>query len=210
MAMEAEADMDYLHEEEPPLETLRRVWLNEYAAPEILQYHEEFVASIMAIVHEQQAIIANLEASVDEMTTWSVNIYRLEVERILYVMKSYLRIRLQKIEKHAMAIMSSDMRDWLSDAEKKFANGLLTMTEDAFTSSFLKTLPAKFASMSEEPMIPKPLLTNHVFCKPREDCGEIRKHELDDAVIPLRANDIYALPYVLVRDFVHDGKVDLI
>lgn len=45
----------------------------------------------------------------------------MEVERVKFALKSYLRTRLAKIEKHLLYIIEKDCSDLLSEAEMQFA-----------------------------------------------------------------------------------------
>ncbi len=56
---------------------------------------------------------------------FTVNIYRMELERVKFVMKSYLRIRLAKIERNLIYIIEKDRSELLSEAEKIFAFNIL-------------------------------------------------------------------------------------
>ena len=45
----------------------------------------------------------------------------MELERVKFVVKSYLRVRLAKIERHIIYIIEKDRSELLSEAEKIFA-----------------------------------------------------------------------------------------
>ena len=56
---------------------------------------------------------------------FNINIYKMEVERVKFVMKSYLRARLAKIERHIVYIIEKDRSELLSESEKIFAFNIL-------------------------------------------------------------------------------------
>ena len=50
-----------------------------------------------------------------------LNILRMEMERVKYLLKSYLRSRIVKIEKHLLYIVEKDQAHLLSEAEMEYA-----------------------------------------------------------------------------------------
>lgn len=56
---------------------------------------------------------------------FNINIYKMEVERVKFIMKSYLRARLAKIERHIVYIIEKDRSELLSESEKIFAFNIL-------------------------------------------------------------------------------------
>ncbi|KAG0478439.1 hypothetical protein HPP92_013158 [Vanilla planifolia] len=74
---------------------LKKVWRNEKAAPEILH----FEAGLVQRAREQ---IQLLEETVEELTEIRsddivVSLYQMDLDRALFLLRSYLRIRLQKV-----------------------------------------------------------------------------------------------------------------
>ena len=61
-----------------------------------------------------------------------VNIYKMELERVKFIMKSYLRTRLTKIERHLVYIIEKDRSELLSEAEKIFAFNILESRKTHF------------------------------------------------------------------------------
>ena len=73
-------------------EKLVRAWINEKCAPELLQYQELLVLNLLEMCEMQSLNVENVQkGSIQE------NILELEIERILYFIRSYLKIRLAKV-----------------------------------------------------------------------------------------------------------------
>ena len=70
------------------------------------------------------------QTDVDDRFT--VNIYKMELERVKFIMKSYLRTRLAKIERHLVYIIEKDRSELLSEAEKIFAFNILESRKTHF------------------------------------------------------------------------------
>jgi GINS complex subunit 4 len=76
-------------------EQLKKAWCAEQFSPEILHYEGELVE-----VHLRR--LAEMERSLDVTFTtpdqkFLGNIYEMEMERIKYVLKSYLKLRIKKV-----------------------------------------------------------------------------------------------------------------
>jgi len=70
-----------------------------------------------------------------------MNIYKMELERVKFVMKSYLRVRLAKIERNLIYIIEKDRSELLSEAEKIFAFNILENRKKHFQQSFFEKVP---------------------------------------------------------------------
>ncbi len=80
---------------ESSVQKLKRAWINETCAPEILPYEEDLVETIRNQLGQQEQSIA--DASTQENEQFMVNLYKMEVERVKYMLRCYLRVRLSKV-----------------------------------------------------------------------------------------------------------------
>ncbi|XP_020596513.1 DNA replication complex GINS protein SLD5 isoform X1 [Phalaenopsis equestris] len=182
--MEAETDVDLL----------KRAWRNEKAAPEILQ----FEAGLVQRVREQ---IQLLEETVEEFTEnrsddLVVSLYQMDLDRALFLLRSYLRIRLQKIEKYMIHISKTNLWNRLSEQEQRFAKRCIDIMENHLEQTVLSRLPYGYQSMlkqsissEEDDMVPEPQLDTFVFCKAKNNVGAF---QLDDIIID--KNMIFLVP----------------
>ncbi|KAF9423620.1 GINS complex subunit [Podila epigama] len=100
---------------------LTQAWINERSAPEILKYEAEAVQGLVAKCDEQQGIIDELDTGNDATIIISI-LYQTELERIKFVLRSYLRTRISKIELHCQFILKDiSSRRKLSKAELTYA-----------------------------------------------------------------------------------------
>ena len=93
----------------------------------------------------------------------------MELERIKFTLKSYLRARLAKVERHLLFIVEKDQSELLSQAEKMFAFNLYEARKSHFEQSFFEKIPRKLNIMEEETMndryITQPNLEEFVFIR---------------------------------------------
>jgi GINS complex subunit 4 len=96
---------------------------NERLAPELLPFQFRLIDSISKQLGGQEKKIST-QANSGQITAddkFYLNIRRMEVERVKFALKSYLRTRLAKIEKHLLYIIEKDCSELLSEAEMQFA-----------------------------------------------------------------------------------------
>mgnify|MGYP003695051397 CR=1 FL=1 len=65
----------------------------------------------------------------------------MELERIKFLLKSYLRTRLAKIEKHLLFIVEKDKSELLSQAELSYAFTLYQKRKDHLNEVFFEKIP---------------------------------------------------------------------
>uniref|UniRef100_A0A1B6LT31 GINS complex subunit 4 n=1 Tax=Graphocephala atropunctata TaxID=36148 RepID=A0A1B6LT31_9HEMI len=75
------------------LKSLEEAWLNEKLSPEILPHKTEQVDCMMEQIHHMEENLKKLDKN-----DFRVGLHKLELDRIRYLITSYLRTRINKIE----------------------------------------------------------------------------------------------------------------
>ncbi|VAH67173.1 unnamed protein product [Triticum turgidum subsp. durum] len=131
------------------VELLKRAWRNEKAAPEILHFDS-------ALVSRAREQIQLLEETLDDFTDNGVDdlvvsLYQMDLDRTLFLLRSYLRLRLQKIEKYMAHIANSeDLLSRLSQQEQRFAKSCKEIMEKHLEQSVLSKLPYGYDSVTRQ------------------------------------------------------------
>nr|XP_034957925.1 DNA replication complex GINS protein SLD5-like isoform X2 [Zootoca vivipara] len=118
-------------------------WMNEMFSPELLESKSEVVD---CVVEQLEHMEANLKRA--EKGDLKVSIHRMEVERIRYILSSYLRCRLRKIEKYFPHVL---------EKEKTRAEGesaLLSPEEFAFAKEYMANIEAHLRNVALKHMPP--------------------------------------------------------
>ncbi|CAH9120464.1 unnamed protein product [Cuscuta epithymum] len=197
-------------------ELLKRAWRNEKGAPEILRFEA-------ALVQRSREQIQLMEETVEDYTKTgidplTVSLYQMDVDRTMYLLRSYLRTRLQKIEKYAFHILrTSELWDCLSKQEQKFAQRSADDLQQHLEQSVLSKLPQGFKShlkqstvSEQDDMVTEPRLDHYVICRSKRYLGAF---QLDDSVeepVSIEADDLYALPYKSIKPLVENGQMDIV
>ncbi|KAI0643234.1 GINS complex Sld5 component [Trametes meyenii] len=202
--------------EETPFQQLIRHWMNERHAPDILPGQEMLLGRLLDHIRKQSNDVELLRADPDssEEEHFRIMLVQTEVERVKFVIRSYIRTRLHKIEKYARYISATpEMHGKLSKAELDHARRYGRLVEYHFDQSVLQGLPEQQRSLEEEtafmpPMIASPDLSRPVFAHALQDCPPMRLP--DGTVSEMQKGQISLLPYGVVEQLLLRGEVELV
>lgn len=102
---------------------MEATWLNEKFAPEILPHKAEVVDCLLGQISYMEKNLENLDGG----STYKM-LHQMELDRLRFVVTSYLRIRLEKIETYLYSVQNAekqraehDIDRYLTDNEVEFA-----------------------------------------------------------------------------------------
>ncbi|KAI0312365.1 hypothetical protein OF83DRAFT_1067282 [Amylostereum chailletii] len=207
---------DPLAPEDTPLRQLVRHWQNERHAPNILPGQELTLGAILDHIRRQSSTVQLLRSDPNssEDEHFRIMLAQTEIERVKFVVRSYIRTRLFKIEKYARHIVNTpEVQERLSQTEFDHAKRFAQITENHFQISVLQSLPPDQRGLNDEaafvpPMIPAPDNSRAVFVHAREDCPPVRLP--DGNSLTIKKGHIVLTPYAVVEQLLAIGNVDLI
>eukprot|EP00245_Coleochaete_scutata_P015099 TRINITY_DN6608_c0_g1_i1.p1 TRINITY_DN6608_c0_g1~~TRINITY_DN6608_c0_g1_i1.p1 ORF type:complete len:212 (-),score=27.06 TRINITY_DN6608_c0_g1_i1:326-889(-) len=186
------------------------------SAPEILPYEGVLVDGLSQGV----AIMESWEAALskDPVDLIKVEVYQMERHRVLFLLRSYLRMRIQKIEAHVLHYSANpELYQRLSEAEQQFADGYVDTMEGHFENAVLSKMPSKYESLMKQSetsdandMIPTPRLDKFICCRSKCDIGTVLLSEDGRESIDIYRKDLYILCYQPVSNLLMVNKVELI
>lgn len=191
------------------VEKLRTQWLAELVAPELLPFPAELVDELKQRIEDQTTLLDSTSSERREDSVFK-NIARQELDRLQYLIRSFLRARLAKVHKYALFYTRADTRrSRLSPAETEFAMNFCELQLNHFVASGLKLLDADHQKIDAKAgMISKPNVDTHVFCRILEDIGEFEIEE--NVSIDLGEGDIWVLRYSAIEMLLLEGRAVLI
>jgi len=201
---------------ETPFQQLIRHWMNERHAPDILPAQEELLSSLLDHIRRQSETVQLLrgDPSSSEEEHIRIILAQTEVERVKFVVRSYIRTRLFKIEKYARFIMTNvDVQHRISAAERDHASRHANLTDRHFHLSVLQSLPPAQASLDDEPIFLPPMITAPdrtlpVFVHALVDCPPIRVP--DGTTLKMEKGHISLLPFQIIEQLLTRGEVELV
>jgi len=85
---------------------LRRMWINEANAPELLKYENDAVERFSNhLLEKERALDARVREDFKEVDILMDSLEREELNRAKYVLRAYLRARLKKVERFAVRLL---------------------------------------------------------------------------------------------------------
>jgi len=198
-------------EEISDVHMLMKLWIKERCSPDILPYND-LVNDLLEQLEVQSEIIeANKNENVN--AAFQNMLCQQEMDRVKFLIKNYLRTRLQKIEKYVNFIYQNKETYYerLSDKEIVYCEHYKELVDVHLLKSSLETAPSFLQNLNGEDMITKPVLDEPVFCRIKEDIGEVRiqgSQETETAY--LEKNGIFMIKYKDIESFLNEEKVELL
>lgn len=194
------------------LQNVERAWLNEKFSPEILPHQTDYVDCLLEQIKGMEGNLAKLSK-----TDPKVDLHKLELERIKFMITSYLRTRLKKIECFSVSVLEeeatrSEEDAYLSPAELKFAKEFALNADNHF-DTILRHMPQLYNKLDRNKKIIEPNLNSFVFLKCNKHIDSvIIKNTLEgqEEEIVLEDGSQHLMPYCSVAEFVKKGTVQLI
>ncbi|EIM19871.1 GINS complex, Sld5 component [Wallemia mellicola CBS 633.66] len=210
-------DIDELMEEQSPesaLSQLVRSWVAERGAPVVLEWQGEIVDEVMSQIEEQSKIVDSLKS--DDRSTdeehFQLILVQTEVERAKYVITSYVRARLSKIEEHAQYIVKNpSTHSNLSGIELSHARKFWRLIETHYQMSVLQGLPTAMRGLEDshngKSMVIEPDLDRAIFIRARRNVGQV---QLPQQSIELMKGDNYLVSFRDVSYLIASGAVEIV
>lgn len=152
------------------------------------------------------------DASEDEH--FRIMLAQTEIERVKFVVRSYVRTRLSKIEDYARWILSEPLlHGRLSETELKHAQSYADLLTAHFGESVLKALPEGQRSLDDKvtfmpSMITAPDKTKPIFVLARRDCPSV--YLPDGTKMEMRKGQISLTQYRVVESLLLQDLVELV
>ncbi|EFN67093.1 DNA replication complex GINS protein SLD5 [Camponotus floridanus] len=193
------------------LQEIENAWMNETFAPEILPHQSDLVDCML-----QQ--IAHMEENVKRLDKNDLRalVHRMELDRIRYVISSYLRTRLEKIERYTIHILSEeenrnpDEEPYLTPDELRFAKEYLANLETLFKTVALQHMPPNFQQFEVNKFTVKPNVQAHVFLRANQRITGVVVPGTLNEEIDFEEGSQHIIQYSAVAHLVKSGAVQLI
>ncbi|EEY18484.1 DNA replication complex GINS protein SLD5 [Verticillium alfalfae VaMs.102] len=197
------------------LQALTRAWIAERSAPELLEWPpDNLFERVNARIARQIETIEDMTGDMDPKTNFALIVIQTELERFKFLVRSYIRARIAKIDKHTLYYLASPaLRARLSPTELAYATRHQALLHDHYLSSFLSSFPPQLQNLNDTAgmtsMIDGPDLDAAVFVRLLRDATvEGRGTDSDDA-IDARFGDVLILRWSSARGLVETGVAEL-
>ncbi|KAL5638990.1 hypothetical protein ACGC1H_003385 [Rhizoctonia solani] len=194
-----------------PTTKLRHVLMNERYAPELLPWQGQLVEDVLEKLHQQNQMVEYLRSddSTSEDEHFRMSYVQLDMERIKFQIRSYVRTRLHKIEKYASHIMATpELQSRMSVLEQKHAISYKNLFKAHMHRTVLDNLPEGLRSLNEvfpdgRSMVPMPNMNQAAFIYAIEDCGPVRFP--DGSSVHVEKGSTHIFQYATIKHLVERG-----
>lgn len=135
----------------------------------------------------------------------------MEVCRIRFIISSYLRKRLEKVEEYAIHLLEEEEdpeESVMTPEESQFAKECITHLQTLFKTVTLQHLPNRFGQLNLGEIASSPNLDKHVFVRANNDITGILIE--NDEVVDFEKGSQHIVKYSTIAPFVKSGDVQLI
>ncbi|KAL2259183.1 hypothetical protein VTK26DRAFT_7237 [Humicola hyalothermophila] len=203
-------------QEKRDLQELTRAWIAERSAPELLPWPANgLFERINASIKRQIEKVEELTGDMDPKTNFALIVIQTELERYKYLVRSFLRARLAKIDRHTLHYLSTDaLRARLSETELAYATRHQALLHNHYLSSFLSSFPANLQNLNDAAggisMIETPDLDTAVFIRLLRDAMVEGRGVDSDGAMVMRESDIVILRWADAKPLVENGSAELV
>lgn len=207
--------MDAMNED---IVMLKEAWRNEKCGPELMTIDEDLIKRVLEQVEAQERNVelAWEAAQAGDGQQIMLRLQQVEIERIRFVLRAYLRTRIKKIEQCSCHYLKDENKSLMTENEAAFASRFSEMQKEHFINSALKDIPEALRSLETQTeeinMVPTPDEKAHVFIRVKENIGDyvVDPTNAQDTTIPLEADNVLMISYASIRPLVQQKKVELI
>lgn len=150
----------------------------------------------------------------DPKTNFALIVIQTELERFKYLVRSYLRARISKIDRHTLHYLSTDaLRARLSEMELAYATRHQALLHNHYLSSFLSSFPSALQNLNDSAginMVETPDLESAVFIRLLKDTLVEGRGVDSDGAMDGRESDIVILRWADAKTLVENGSAELV
>ncbi|KAF4950640.1 hypothetical protein FGADI_8044 [Fusarium gaditjirri] len=198
------------------LQALTRLWVAERSAPELLEWPAAgLLERVNTRIKSQIEKVEDMTGDMDPKTNFALIVIQTELERYKFLVRSFLRARIAKIDKHTLHYLSTqELRDRMSPTEAAYATRHQALLHNHYLSSFLASFPQQLQNLNDTAgnisMIDSPDLDTAVFVRMLRDKDVYGKGTDDDITLPAKNGDVLILRWSSAKHMVDVGDAELV
>ncbi|TQS39238.1 hypothetical protein Golomagni_00240 [Golovinomyces magnicellulatus] len=222
---------------EKDLHALVRAWVNERAITELLPFvlnrikltcicntswpQDELITRCRRRIKDRIDLIESMTGNMDPKTNFSLIIIQTDVERWKFIIRSYLRARLSKIQKFTLHYLSSpELQTYLSVDESAYAMKYQQIIHQHYLNCFLGRFPINLQNLNDSAgginMVEVPDQEVSVFVRGLgsrngDDAVQVKgKGKNGHGEIAVARGEVVVTKWSDVREFLKTGEMELV
>jgi GINS complex subunit 4 len=207
------------HTGQADLRALTRAWVAERCAPDLLPYPASgLIERVSSRIKQQIERVEELTGAMDASSNFALIVIQTELERWKFLVRSYVRARIAKIDKHTLHYLSLQEQDGrnaiLSPSEEQYARAHSTLLQQHYTISFLSSFPPSLRKLDDTAggiaMVDTPDTESAVFIRVLKDGAVVRGEGMErDEVVEGGVGEVMVARWEGVRGLVEGGEAEL-
>ncbi|KAG7170663.1 DNA replication complex GINS protein SLD5-like [Homarus americanus] len=187
------------------LQKLEEAWITERISPTLERHQSELVDCMLDQINQ---MTENLKRC--KKHDFRLAIHKMEIDRIRYIISSYLRVRLEKIERFAHYLLEKEANTTeeslavLSPHEVAYARDYISSLESHFQSLVLQHVPENLRTFDAAKMSVKPNMDSYIFLRAKQETQGV------DEEVDLEEGSQHLMRYKPISHLLHSGAVTLI
>ncbi|KAL9124857.1 MAG: hypothetical protein Q9217_005862 [Psora testacea] len=221
----ASVDENAAPKETRDLQELTRAWVTERSAPELLPWPEALMERVLTRIQKQGEsanpalqieLVEDQTGNPDPKANFRLIIIQTELERFKYLVRSFLRARIAKIDAHTLHYLSQPSSlSLLSPSELQYARTHTALLHNHYHSSFLSQFPTSLHKLDDKAgggisMVEGPDVDKAVFVRALRDIEEVVEVPGTDIRLDMRRGDVVVVRWSAVKEVVGRGGCELI
>ena len=193
---------------------MTQIWLNEKLSEQILEYREAELQEILLEIERVDKKIEELNE--DPQKEEMALIQELELDRLKFMLKDYLRIRLKKIEKFIFFLVAENKINILSNEEIKFAMAYFKERKEYCNTKLLNRVGKEsfnwFGKQLNKEFVVMPNENSYCFIKSIDNFETTIKNPIDmqNENFFLSRNEVALVREKEIEKFLAENRVKLI
>ncbi|KAI4116500.1 MAG: hypothetical protein LQ338_007706 [Usnochroma carphineum] len=173
------------------------------------------IGSANAASHIQIEVVEEQVGNIDPKTNFRLIVIQTELERFKFLVRSFLRTRMAKIDKYTLYLLTNPTQSArLSSSELQYAHSHQALLEAHYRTSFLSQFPTSLQRLDDTAggisMIEQPDIDKAVFVRGLRDVEDPIIVEGTDIDFEMRRGEVYVVRWSAVRDLVMNGDAELV
>ncbi|ORY35645.1 hypothetical protein BCR39DRAFT_511283 [Naematelia encephala] len=193
-----------------------KVWVRERGTVDVMRWEGDLIDTLFDKLEQQAKMVNTLHSDpqTSEEEHFKLVLVQTEMERVKFLVRSYVRTRLSKIEKYShYIVLHPEIHQLLSGAELLHAKRYTELLHTHFQHSVLDSLPEWLRKMDDTygdglSMVTSPNKNVPVLIYCQKDCGEILLEGGESAA--LAKGTTHLVKYSLVERWVQLGWAEVI
>lgn len=181
-------------------------WSKEKFCEQLLPYQETMIKQTSEAIEKYRNNVLN-ESIKKSGYDFLSEIYEMDLERLVYLFKDYLRIRLVKIQHLMYYVIKNDYTHLLSENEFDYAYNLFKMKRAYFQHILFKNVHPSISEFTQglsPKIVVEPNYKAYCFIKILNEGVTINLKDIfetiDEGIIYMTSGQIYCIPQILVKD----------